>query len=106
MKHTFTLSILLFLCCVVGCKKDTTISGPAMKPNLFYESGIEYLKTNLNSNDFQRLDLTRHKIFTRNDYDHVLQIFEKGNNSNRFLLLHLQNSNYSGNWIDLSNLVK
>jgi hypothetical protein len=106
MKHSITLCALLLVFSFYGCKKDKTLPGPSDNSKTFLDSAVHYLQSNLLEKDFNKLDITRNATIVYNSQDLVAQIFEKGNNGNKFLLLQNKNSNYTGNWVDISNLTR
>jgi hypothetical protein len=106
MKHSIILCSLLLVFSFYGCKKDKTISGFSANSKTFLDSAVQYLRSNLLEKDFNKLDLTRNAIMVYTSEDLAAQIFEKGDNGNKFLLLQSKNSNYTGNWVDISNLTK
>src|SRR5450432_1980149 len=100
MKHSITLCALLLVFSFYGCKKDKTMSGPSNNSKTFFDSAVQYLRSNLLEKDFNKLDLTRNEIIVYSNQNKVTQIFEKGDNGNKFLLLQNKHANYKGSWVD------
>jgi hypothetical protein len=98
-----TVSIIFFFC---SCKKEKTISASANVSNPFFDSAVQYLKSTLSQNDFDKLDIAKTKTIVSKGQNFGVEIFEKGENDNKFILLKNINANYSGNWIDISRLTK
>ena len=105
MKHSITWCFLLLLLTFYGCKKENSLTSNFSVSNLFLDSAVQYLKTNLLESEFQNLDLTRSRTLVYKNQNFGVQIFEKGNN-NKFLILQIKNSSYSGNWVDMSGLTE
>jgi hypothetical protein len=105
MKHLIKLSafVVLFF---FGCKKDKTIPGTSANSNPFFDSAVQYLKSNLLQNEFDKLDFTRSKTLMYKNQNFGVQVFEKGENDDKFLLLQRKKEIYSGNWVDMSGLAK
>ena len=106
MKHSITLFALLAAFSFYGCKKDKTISNTSATSNPFFDSAVQYLKSTLLQNEVEQLDFTKSKTLVYKNQNLGVQIFEKGENDSKFLLLQNKNSSYSGNWVDMSGLIK
>jgi len=106
MKYSTTLSALLIVIFFCGCKKDKTISSTSINANGFLDSALQYLKSNLLQNEFDNLDVAKSKTFLYKGQNFGVEIFEKGETDNKFLLLQNKNGIYSGNWINMSGLTK
>lgn len=101
-KATFYFGFILILI-FSSCKKQNISSNPVSQKS-FFDSTVQYLKTQLSSEDFEKLNLENKKILRYHGKKIGVQIFEKIGSSKKYLLLKKNGTSYSGNWIDMSNL--
>lgn len=87
---------------ISGCKKED-INASASKQS-FLDSAISFLKSNLSQNDFDKLDISKNVTLIYNGRNIGLQVFEKNENNDKYLLLKADSNKYSGNWVDMSGL--
>ena len=67
---------------------------------------MQYLKSTLSQNDFDKLDFAKSKIFALKIKTWEFKYLKKETTIIKFLLLQNKNSNYSGNWVDMSGITK
>jgi|GEM_PF-1896402 len=102
-KPAFHLAFIFFLI-FCGCKKETDKLLPNQAQNLFFDSCVQFLKTQLSLEDLTKLKLENKKILRFHGENFGVQIFEKNESSKKYLLLKKDTIGYSGNWVDMSGL--
>jgi hypothetical protein len=101
-KATFYFGFI-FILIFFSCKKEN-ISINQVSQKSFSDSSVQYLKTQLPSEDFEKLDVQNKKVLRYHGKNIGVQIFEKNQSSGKYLLVKKDGNSYSGNWIDMSNL--
>ena len=100
---TFYLGFI-FILIFFGCKKENNIPINQLSQNSFFDSSVQYLKSQLSSEDFSKLNLANKKVLRYKGENIGVQIFEKNESSKKYLILKKDGTGYSGNWIDMSGL--
>lgn len=98
----------LFFLIFLGCKKNniaiTHITESSQ--NSFFDSAVQYLKVQLPTKDFIRLNFKKRKVLRYHGENIGVQIFENNESANKYLILRKDGNGFTGNWIDMSRLQK
>ena len=100
---TFYLGFI-FILIFFGCKKENNIPINQLSQNSFFDSSVQYLKSQLSSKDFAKLNLSNKTVLRYKGKNIGVQIFEKNESLKKYLLLKNNGTGYSANWIDMSGL--
>ena len=104
MKRQIILCFLFGLFIFCSCKKEIISTEGFKVSNPFYDSSIEFLKSNLSGEDFARLDLNNFEELKYHDKVLGFKIFEQNMSHDQFLILGKTANEYNGNWVDMSAL--
>ena len=94
----------IFIVFFLGCRKENNLTGKQQSQNSFFDSSVKYLKSQLPSEDFSKLNLPNKKVLRYHGDNIGVQIFEKNESSKKYLILKKEATGFSGNWIDMSGL--
>ena len=100
---TFYLGFI-FILIFFGCKKENNTPINQLSQNSFFDSSVQYLKSQLTSEDFAKLNLANKRVLRYKGKNIGVQIFEKNESLKKYLLLKNDDTSYSANWIDMSGL--
>lgn len=89
-----------------GCKKETGIALQNNLSNSFLDSAVGFLKESLPANEFSKLDLNSLEILQYRDKNLGIKVFQKGNSTDKFLMVGIDVGDYTASWVDLSAFKK
>lgn len=104
MKKSFFYFSFIPILIFSACKKQNINFLPNQTQDLFFDSSVHFLKTQLTTQDFSKLNLETKKVLRYHGENIGLQIFEKNESPKKYILLKKDNGSYTGNWIDMSSL--
>jgi hypothetical protein len=87
-----------------ACKKQNIDYLHNQAQNPYFDSAVQYLKTQLTAQDFSKLNLENKEVLHYRGESIGIQIFEKNESPKKYIILKKDNTGYSGNWIDMSSL--
>ena len=99
----FYLGFIFFLI-LYGCKKNNDIPASQVAQLSIFDSAVTYLKSQLSSNDFSKLNLAQTKILRYHGKNIGIQIFEKNESTKKYLVLKRVSNDFLGNWVDMTDL--
>jgi hypothetical protein len=102
-KSLFYVACIPFLI-FSACKKQNIDYLLNQAQNPYFDSAVQYLKTQLTAQDFSKLNLENKEVLRYRGESIGIQIFEKNESPKKYIILKKDNTGYSGNWIDMSSL--
>ena len=106
MKPATLLAVSSLILVINACKKDQILKSLHSNQGSYIDSSMAFLRAKLSAGDFDKLNLSSCRVLRYRKEDWAVQIFEKENVGNIFLLLQRQGQSIKGNWVDMSKLVK
>ena len=104
MKNSTFYFGFIFIVFFLACRKENNLTGKQQSQNSFFDSSVQYLKSQLSIEDFSKLNLANKKVLRYHGDNIGVQIFEKNESSKKYLILKKEATGFSGNWIDMTGL--
>lgn len=100
------LFVLPLLSCFLyfGCRKNETLSISKNYSDPFVAPAIEYLKTKISEDDFEKLDLNSINFLKNKEVTEGIMISSKDKSNQKSIILGKKENNYIGNWVNLKNI--
>ena len=96
-------SILLFCLIYWSCQKNENIVTIPKFQDPFIAPALAYLKTQLNDENFEELDLSSIQTIKDSGFTKAISIASKNKGNHQFIFIEKISNEYKGDWVDVEN---
>lgn len=102
MKPKLLFAAICFCFINVACRKNDSAKFIAHYQNPVKQKAVDYIKTQLSSEDLDKLDLSSIQSFKMNDTLTMLEVFMRDTSATQRIFLNYDQKDFTGNWVDFN----